>query len=226
MNISEERLTQAILEYDDALMASLPDPSECVYVFSDSFERKMKKLIRKTDHYVTYIVHEAMRYAASILIALLVSASMIISFNPEARAAVVNWIKEYAHDVYNYFFTAEEVESNAEYVLGWLPDGYKLLDSLDHSKGKTYIYSNESGNLLHFSYMRSYKNASFTVGTGNYEEKRVVESDFQADLYISLEKDNGNAITWIGDDDEIIFSISAFENEDVLTKIAKSVTVK
>ena len=222
MIISEERLKQAILEYDDALMASLPDPSECDHVFSASFERKMKKLIRKADHFVAYKV---MRYAASILIAFLLSASMFLAFNSEARATVVNWVKERFEGAYRYFFTAEDVESSVEYKLGWLPEGYELVDSFEDFMGKSFDYCDENGRRLYFAYSKGINALSFTTADGTYEEKHVVEEGLRVDLYISHEKNKANAITWISNNENIIFTISAYESEDALIKMAKGVKV-
>lgn len=223
MIITEERLAQAILEYDDLLMASLPDPSECVHVFSASFERRMKKLIRKADHYVAYRV---LKYAAAILIAFLLSASMFLSFNAEARATVVNWVKESFEGAYRYFFTAEDVKSPEEYELGWMPDGYKLAESFEYLEGKTLNYVNNEGKLINLTYMKGSDVISYTLGDENYEEKHIVENDFQADIYISLQETKSNGITWVSQSEEIIFTISSFEKEDILVKMAKSVAVK
>lgn len=223
MIVSEERLTQSILEYDDVLMASLPNPSECVHVFSESFERKMRKLIRKADHYVAYKV---LRYAASVLITFLLSASLFLTFNSEARAAVVDWIKEYAHGVYNYFFTAEETEISADYALGWVPDGYELVNSFEHLTGKSFNYHNQDGKKLYFAYSKGTKDISFTAGDGTYIEKHIFEDGFQVDIYLSQTENKANGITWISEDENILFTVSAYENEDVLVQIAKCVILE
>jgi len=223
VNITEERLTQAILEYDDALMASLPDPSECIYEFSNSFERKMKKLIRKADHYVAYKI---MRYAASILIAFILSVSLLLSFNAEVRASVVNWIREHAYGVYNYFFTAEEADRSSEYVLGWVPEDYVLDDSFVHAFGKNIQFVDSEGNVLLFAYMKGSDTISFTAGEGKYVEKMIIDGNFYAELYISTKEDISNFIVWRNKNEELIFTISAFENEDTLIKMAKNVITK
>ena len=38
-------IAKAVIEYDRALMASLPDPRECKHEFSETFEQKMAELI-------------------------------------------------------------------------------------------------------------------------------------------------------------------------------------
>lgn len=47
-------LAQAAAELADAINESLPDPSECSHQFSPRFEKKMKRLIRKSHHPIFY----------------------------------------------------------------------------------------------------------------------------------------------------------------------------
>lgn len=223
MIISEERLAQAIIEYDRFLMESLPEPIECKHVFSAAFERKMKKLIRKADHFIAYKV---MRYAASILIAFLISASMFLAVNTEARAAVIGWVKEQFQDVYRYFYTAEEVNASSDYVLNWLPEEYQFVDSIEEPTGMSYLYFKNTGELLEFTYVKGADATSFTAGNGEYDQKYIVEGNFCAEIYLSKTSDKSNAIIWTDQTEEIIFSIKAFENEEVLINIAKCVSLE
>jgi len=43
--LTDEMIAKAVIEYDRALMASLPDPRECKHEFSETFEQKMAELI-------------------------------------------------------------------------------------------------------------------------------------------------------------------------------------
>ena len=48
--ISDERLREAVRRAEKNLLASLPESEDCEATFSPEFKRKMKKLIRRTDH--------------------------------------------------------------------------------------------------------------------------------------------------------------------------------
>ena len=109
--ISDAALTEAAFAVDEAILNTLPKPGECDHVFSPAFERKMRKLIRKANHPVAYKV---LNRAACALLALVLSASLLLTFHPKARAAVVDWIKEKVEDFYHYFAPEKESEPEAE----------------------------------------------------------------------------------------------------------------
>ena len=46
--ISEERLRTAARAVSQAMIDSLPEPEDCHHDFSPEFERKMKKLLRRS----------------------------------------------------------------------------------------------------------------------------------------------------------------------------------
>lgn len=224
MILTEERLTQAILAYDTALMDSLPDPRDCDHVFSEAFERKMKKLIRRANHFAAYKI---LRYAASIFIAFILSASMFLAFNPEARATVVGWVKEQFQGVYHYFFAAEnETEQPETYALTWVPDGYKLESFIETPTLGNSIYLNDGGEMLYFVYMYGSDAVTLTAGWGDYETRQIRIGELYTEMYLALDSNESNAIAWEGNDDKVIFHISGFVQEEDLIKMAQSVVAK
>lgn len=220
--ITDEMLTRAAEEVEQAIIDMFPDPSECHYTFSESFERKMKKLIQKTKHYTMYKV---LYRAACILVSLVLSASMLLAFNSEARAAVLDWIRENLDGVYHYFFVGDtEQEVPAIYSPDWIPDGYTLVDSFATPDGGNYIYFNEQGELMEFGYVYGSESSPLAAGLGEYEQSYISDGKFQAEIYISLTEGQSNFITWSPDDGKVMMYISAFLDESDLIKMAISVT--
>lgn len=84
--ISEERLREAARQAEKNLLASLPEPEDCEATFSPEFERKMKKLVRRTDHPIRYWAQKAV---ACILLTILIGGGSVLAFSTEARAAFV-----------------------------------------------------------------------------------------------------------------------------------------
>ena len=127
--ITDEALRAALEEVDNAILASLPKPSECEHQFSARFEKRMRKVRRRARHPVAYKV---LRKAACFLLSILILFSSIMAFSAEARAAVVDWIKEQFESFCHYFFVAgssSESGERTEYELGWVPDGFRLVNS-------------------------------------------------------------------------------------------------
>ena len=75
--ITDEMLAQAAAELADAINESLPSPSECTHQFSPRFEKKMKRLIRKSHHPIFY---RTLRTVASIILVITTVSIFIPSF--------------------------------------------------------------------------------------------------------------------------------------------------
>ena len=124
----EDKLPMALEEYDAAVMASLPEPSDCTHSFSKGFERKMRGLCRRTKHPAAY---KALQRAACILLAILALFGSLIAFNADVRATVINWITEYSGRSAHYSYKGEPDPALTErksYALGWLPEGYEFYE--------------------------------------------------------------------------------------------------
>ena len=121
--ISEEALRQAAAEASDCLVRSLDEAGIPVHNFSARFERKMRRLIRRTRHPAAY---RALVRVACAFLAFLLGSGVFLAVNPEARAAFFGWVRTqyerlFVYDVAN---TGEQTEL-PEYTLGWLPEGYE-----------------------------------------------------------------------------------------------------
>lgn len=225
--ISDAALKEAAFAVEQAMLDALPKPEEFDHVFSPRFERKMRKLIRKTNHPIAY---KALSRAACALLVLVLSASLLLTFHPKARAAVVDWIKEKVEDFYHYFAPEKESEPEAgaatpgDYCLGWIPEGYTLLFS-NTTDGKSEAYINDAGQILQFQCV--YKSfGSLIVGGGEYTEKQVVVRNLQAELQLAKDRNNSNTIILYVDNGDILLHISAYLEEADLIKMAESVFIQ
>ena len=226
--ISDAALKEAAFAVEQAMLDALPKPEECDHVFSPRFERKMRKLIRKTNH---PIVYKALSRAACALLVLVLSASLLLTFHPKARAAVVDWIKEKIGDFYHYFAPEKESEPEAEaatpedYCLGWIPEGYTLLFSNISEVDKVECYLSTSGKILQIHCIYSTSSGSLLVGGGEYEEKQVMIGDIQAEIYLAKDS-SGNFIIWPVNNGNILLCISSQLEEADLIKMAESVFIR
>ena len=93
--ISEEALRQAAAEASDCLVRSLDEAGIPVHNFSARFERKMRRLIRRTRHPAAY---RALVRVACAFLAFLLGSGVFLAVNPEARAAFFGWVRtQYEH---------------------------------------------------------------------------------------------------------------------------------
>lgn len=225
--ISDERLTKAAFEYDAALVASLPDPSECTHVFSASFENKIKKLIRKANHIIFY---KCVRRIACAIAALFIAGSIFVAFNPTARAVVVEWFKERIGDVYHYFFVGEDTQNKETAPLAfcptWVPEGYVLHDSFNSPSLNAVVFLNKTGEVLQFSYIRIQDGNAAALGRGEYKHKVISVNGFTAEVYLALDADTSNVIVWIDEKHDLMFTVFGLISEENLVKMAMNVEEK
>lgn len=224
--ITDEALRAALEEVDDAILASLPDPSECEHQFSARFEKRMQKVRRRARHPIAY---KALRQAACFLLAILILFSSIMVFSAEARAAVVDWIKEQFEIFSHYFFAgnSDSIEDGQfEYQLSWVPDGYRYANTQESDNRTTLIYISDSGGLLQFSYLYGAESNTLFMDQGEYEHKVTSLKNSEADIYIALNDKKTNGIVWSDDQTGALLYISADLSEDELLKIASEVTKK
>ena len=61
------------------------------HMFSDQFERKIRKLTKRSNHPVLY---HAVKRVASVVLAIILTGSVWLAVDVDARAAFVGWAKE------------------------------------------------------------------------------------------------------------------------------------
>ena len=105
--ISEEALRLAAQRAGQTLTDSLPDPETCDHEFSPAFEKKMKRLINR-EQYAS--VYRGLKRVACFFLAVLLSGSVWLSVDAEARQIVFGWLSEKTEDAQRYFFGDEKTD--------------------------------------------------------------------------------------------------------------------
>ena len=222
--IPEEKLRAALEEYEDALMASLPEPGQCDHQFSEGFEKKMRRVRRRARHPAVY---KALQRAAC---ALLVAACLfagLMAVDAGARASVLNWLGEQADNFTCYFFTGESnCGEQVEYELSWLPGVYSAEDSKNLDNIGSIVYMDEAKQIIEFSYRYETQTSLLYFGGEEYTHKNILVGGSAADMYLSITGEKNNGIIWYDPEKEVLFCISAPYGEEELVKMAENVIEK
>lgn len=224
--ITDEALRAALEEVDNAILASLPKPSECEHQFSARFEKRMRKVRRRAKHPTVYKV---LRQVACFLLAILILFSSVMVFSSEARAAVINWLRDQFGIFSHYFFAGDPSSTGREhsdYELGWVPNGYNHANTQKSDNRTTLIYISDAGGLLQFSYLYGAESNTLFMDQGEYDHKATSLGNATADIYIALNDNKTNGIVWSDDNTGALLYISADLSEDELIKIASGVVKK
>lgn len=219
--ISDERLREAARRAEESILASLPEPEDCEAVFSARFERKMRKLIRRTAHPIRYRV---MKAAACFLLVVLIGGG-VLTFNAEARAAFLGWVREVYSFYFEYHYTGSQKELSQDtiYCPTWVPDGYDLIQEPKAGARVDVIYKNEQDESIVFNYSANVESLIFRIKREDAQISPVTVNGMSADLYLDQNESNSNFLVWKDADTELIFWIMAPLETDELVKIAENV---
>lgn len=229
--LTDAILKEATAEAERFRLSIVPEDSE-PHEFSKRFLRKMEKLIRRANHPIRY---QVMRTAAAIALAILTLFGAVMAVSPEARAAVIGWIKE-TFGVYVQY-SNDEVYGNkgansnndipkvtmAEYHLAVIPEGYRALNVIEKADGRLCLYLNDPGHILQFTYTYGVESSSLFIKAEDYVHHAGFVNELPADIYIPLTESETSAIIWQDPHSGALFEIFAMADQVELIEIAETV---
>lgn len=221
--VTDSMLAQAAAELNFAMLCSLPDTAECSHTFSASFEKKMKRILRRGNHPVLY------RYAqraATVLLVFLLGFMALITVSPTVRAAVFGWIRQQHKSFTQYSFTSTAGEETATecYELAYLPEGYyEYIRNEIRGNITIYYQSPNKDKVMYFIYSKNSKFIEYYLKFDPSKLEEVSIDGYKADFYQSNHKDIANSLFWQDRDSNTFFGLSAFVEKTELIKIAKNV---
>ena len=224
--ISEERLRQAAGAAVLALADSLPEPEECQHEFSPGFEQKMRKVLRRGNHPTVY---RRLRRAACFLLAILLSGSVWLTVDTEAREVVFGWISERVEGAYHYFFHGDGTSQKqvVVYALSKIPEGYRKEDvfEADNYTETTYVETGTGRRLslgwLHPSTETATPELFFL--TGGMEQEQAQVNGRAAEFYRDDTGNMANAIVWRDEERDTLLYISGYFDKKFLIGLAQNV---
>ena len=216
--ITDALLREAAAEAEACLLANLPEIQ--LHQFSAGFERKMKRLISRANHPIR---HQVLRYAAAVLLAILTLFGTVMAVSPEARAAVVGWVKNTFYEFVEYSNNGTTTPKANDYHLTYIPDGYKLLEVVEIANTKMCYYVDNCGRTLRFSYSYGDSTSGLFIDAERFQQSTVFVHGIEAEVYLADSDEEANVIVWSDAETGVIFSVHAIIDQDELVKIAESV---
>ena len=223
--MNEEELSRAAARAAELLNEALPRPEDCNHTFSPRFRRKMRHLLFRQNH------PGLMRYvhsAAVLFLTLTVLFGSLLAVSSKAREFVSGWAKTQIETVYHFYYEGNpsQGDSSTEYVLGWMPDGYTLVETVELPGQQIYNYVDADKKwYLSFSYSADSSDADIFLPSTGCTEKEVPVNGLPATLYIPF-NDDSPAIVWDDREKGVLFILTAHVSEDVLIKMAENIVEK
>ena len=215
--ISDEMLTQAAQEYEQALLGALPETVPA-HTFSKTFEKKMARLCRKTKHSSAYTAFK--RVACAVILVVLLGSTAVLS-SAEGHATVMGWI-----NMISDRFTQKTEEPIAKnYDLKEVPEGYRLVERSQRRGGGFVLYVDQRGNFLVFDYQYDPNGGSYFMKMENHIHLHETVDGQLMDIYLSQDPAYRNAVVW-SVPGKATFSISAYLEKNDLIALTKKVAPK
>lgn len=183
-------LQAAATQTAESLLSSLPAPSACQHVFSELFLKKIERLRRRYSW--RKAGRTAGRYAAAILLTASLTLGAIMAVSPQARAGIMQWVREKQENRIIYRFYKEQTQAPLPlYRPTWIPEGMKQEKyRYDKFSYFAFYYNNETeqGFSIDYSYMddSSIPGVTSNEKPCNLNGYRVIIMPFLGRLPLSL----------------------------------------
>lgn len=147
-------LQRAFCDYTDERLASYPDCSTLAKMYPlPKKEKRAFDRIAKEAEYGKSLVRVYLVRVAVIFLCIITLGAGVMMTSTEVRAAVKNVIVEWFDKYTHFSFVATDTGSgdfeNVEDVkIGYIPDGYELINTDESSISITYVYSSNNTDLL------------------------------------------------------------------------------
>lgn len=222
--MNEEELSRAAARAAELLNEALPRPEDCNHTFSPRFRRKMRHLLFRQNHPV---LMRGLQSAAVLFLTITVLFGSLLTVSTDAREFVSGWVKTRIETIYHFYYEGDAAQADStEYVLGWIPDGYTIIDIFELPNEKWYTYADENSSwTLTFLYSADSNGADIYMLNADCAEKEVMVNGMPATLYIPF-NDDSPAIVWEDREKSVFFLITAQVSEDALIKMAENIVAK
>lgn len=169
----------------------------------------------------------AARHAAAVLLVLVLSAAVLVTVSPQARADITRWVAEQTGNVLDFQFRGDSpAQPIPQYQITALPEGYVETERTDSFAAGNVTYKNSDGDmiLLSYTYMHDGAHDGFILdNTDTMSDIRV--SGMPGKLILSSLEDHDSYVTWIDGASNMQFTVSAAIDEVSIIAIAESVSL-
>lgn len=228
MTITDDMLREAAAEAGYALARSLPAPEACEHDFSPRFLRKMRPLLRTGRP----VRHPVLRRIVAAGLALVVSVSVWLGVDMDARASLLSWLRtQRENGIFSYRFAGpDQQEAVPLYLPAWVPEGFVEAerDILSSSFGIVYVAPDD--NYIMFDYFWMHDGVLTEIVPFQNQEITtfsVTVNGLPGDLYLSVDPETGrdsNNLLWFDDRTHICFAIDSSLDRETMLRIAESVS--
>lgn len=172
-------------------------------------------------------LHTAARHAAAVLLVLVLSAAVLVTVSPRARADITRWVAEQTGNVLDFQFRGDSpAQPIPQYQITALPEGYVETERTTNDWITHVEYTCADKNWITFSYVYMHDGAStgFSLSDGD-KVQDVTVGNLPGKLILAQDPEVKNALIWIDSAQNLQFSIIADVDESVIIAMAESISL-
>ena len=222
--ITDRDLRLAAAELRDALLGTLPPPSECVHQFTPAFEASMESVLAQARRAERRRL--LLRRIVAVFLAVFIGAGAVFTFHPQVRAAVLAWLRETGETNFIFRFRGEDAATLLpDCMVTWLPEGYSLVSENNDGVIGSIRFQNEEGKgaVIDYHWIQDGILDEFDFGPDTaYRTESVHVHGNAAELYLCLDGSETSDLIWTDESNGIFCSISGFFSKEELLKLAEN----
>jgi hypothetical protein len=222
ISFTDDMLKEAVIKAGIYEIEALPTDDEIEHEFSNDFERKMERLIRrsKTRNLIGGMAFLRRRVVALIAaIIILFASAMSVS---AVRAAVFEFITEVYEKFTHIFFNESRSSQDAAdgfaiYEPAYIPEGFKLVNK--NTDGLVLLEYEKENDFISYS-QQCLGNVSININTEGVKLEELEFKGLPAKYYSNQGVQN---LLWY--DEKYMYMVSSTLDRDIVFKIAESVEI-
>lgn len=220
----DEKLKKAFELYNEEYCKGLPSKEQLEEIsFSDAFETKMQKLLRKQKKAYYYMINTVGKRAAIIILSVLIALSSVTFGVKAIRETVIEFITETYEKFTRITVQSEDTpdEINIEPIKPqYVPEGFEITS--ENAYDLVYRVKYENAQKQSISYIQQFNfDTDFHANTEGVEYETVYINSLEAMTY---EQDGEKYLIFAASD--YFFTFSGYASFDELIKMAESVEIK
>lgn len=224
----EALLKEAVCEYHIEELKAIPSNRElkATYTLSPEFYRKMDKILRAQEKVMRkYNIIRILKYAAIIVLMI----GTLALTNSDVRAKIKEIFFEMFDEYAVMTFNSDSVNvitslEDLDFELGYVPDGFELVDEFKDANIAVEHYSNQN-EILSINYYFDF-GVENNLNTDNEDmmyEKITVNDKFEGYFRSSEDKNKENVLIFSNSNKGFSVSIMANLSKEELIKIAENI---
>ena len=169
---------------------------------------------------------KAFRAVAAFLMICSVAFGTLMVASPSARAAVLQWVREWyeTHIVYRY---SGEVSSSEmpQYEITELPAGYTETERVETDSTGNVVYQNKDGTEIFLDYTLMQQGSAYYFDTENVDVIDVNINGVEGQFFLSHDPENSNMLTWVDTTENVQIVLDGFYEKTNMVHMAESVSL-